>query len=105
MANAVIGDVGDVMTFATGQDLTGWDVLEVFIRLPDGTQLTKNDTTNAVNDGGVPSAGNIYYPTEADVILQDGELYCSARFTIDDGVFSQPTPGVYTVRRRNQVPE
>lgn len=101
MANAVVGDWGDTLPFATGQDLTGWTELYVYITKPDGTLVTKT-TVDGVTDNSAPTQQIIYYTIEEGLLNQDGVYRCSSAFETADGFFSAGGYDTYTVVRRNQ---
>ncbi len=110
MSNAVVLDVGDIMEFNTGQDLLVAEAIHfnLYITLPDNTLLEKNngDGVGITHpDGVTENPGNqyIYYRTESDVCAQDGVLKCSVKYANEFYGFSQPIPGEYVVRRRNQT--
>lgn len=106
MANAVVGDYGDLIKIDTGQDLTGKVNLKVFITKPDGTVLTK-----LAADGvtfGDPDTDHMNYRIQSGLLDIDGEYKFSAYFEdnagADAGFYSQATPTIYDVQRRNQTP-
>lgn len=105
MANAVVGDYGDDILIATGQDLTSATNLKVFVTKPDGTVLTKL-AADGVAKTATPTDGIIKYEIENGLLDQDGTYLFSGYFEIpgDPGSFSQPTPNEYEVKRRNQTP-
>jgi hypothetical protein len=103
MADAVVGDKGDVVYSETGQNLTGYNILLFYITKPDGTAVTKN-IADGVNIGSSAAAGIMYYTIESGLLDQDGTYKFSAYYELNSGAsaFSQAVPGEYVVKRRNQ---
>lgn len=105
MANAVVGDYGDIVHVDTGQDLSARENLTMYIKKPDGTNLVKTSV-----DGVVMNAADhevMDYKIEQNLLDIDGTYLFSAEFdetTGQTGNFSQATPTEYIVKRRNQTP-
>ena len=99
--HAVVLDNGDAITLDMNIDLTGATALEMTFTKPDGTVVSTVDA-DGVTDNGAPSAKALAYTVEADLLDQDGNWLVSGKLTTAGGVFSSPTPAVYTVQRRNQ---
>lgn len=84
---ARIGDVGAILEVTltnkgTVVDLTGNSVLEIILKKPDGTKLTKTGVLS-----GLPTAGVIKYTTVAGDLNQSGEWKIEAHVTIPSGDF------------------
>ncbi len=99
--NAVVSDYGDAITVDMNIDLTGHSALELTFAKPDGTTVSKVDA-DGVTDNSAPTAKLIAYTIETGLLDQDGDWLVSGKLTTAAGVFSSPTPAVYTVQRRNQ---
>ncbi len=104
MANAVVGDFGDLLKLDVGVDLSDKENLRLFITMPDGTVVSKTSADGVTF--GTPTNTHLNYTTESGLCgTQDGTYKLGCYFEQGSvGIYSQPTPSEYVVRRRNQTP-
>lgn len=103
MANAVVGDFGDVIRIPTGQTdgvttAAASGELYMYITKPKLELLTKVKADGVYHDG----SGVIAYVIEEGVLDQAGTYRFSCAYSTDDGVFSQGSYDTYEVVARNQ---
>jgi len=101
--DAIVGDYGDEITLDMGEDITGWLVLLVYIQKPDGTVLTKTNSSNGVTDKSDPTSGLVYYTVENTVRTVDGTYRYSASMISASSVKSSPIYDEDVVGRQNQT--
>ena len=102
MANTYIqNSFGQVLTIATGIDLSGNTGLSLHFRKPSGTTV---DITSNVAVSGDAADGNVTYTaTENDALWsEDGTVLCTPKVTFASASHEGATPVEFTVYRRNQ---
>ncbi len=101
MANFIVDTYGQVLTIATGIDLTGQSALSLEVRKPGGS--TQSITTG-VGVLGAATDGNLTYTVTlaADVWDEDGVYMVTPKVTFAAGLHEGGLAATVTIRRENQ---
>jgi hypothetical protein len=101
MANFIVDTYGQVLTIATGIDLTNQTGLSLEVRKPSGS-------TQSISTGvgvlGAASDGNLTYTVTqvADVWDEDGVYMVTPKATFGAGLHEGGLAATVTIRRENQ---
>jgi hypothetical protein len=101
MANFIVGTYYQVLTIATGIDLTNQTALDIEFRKPSGATDT---ITSGVGVLGDPTNGNMTYTVAQgeDLWDEDGVYLGTPGVTTANGLHKGGTPFTVTIRRVNQ---